>query len=42
MLRNRGADKTRQIVPFSDGPGMRLLTGFGYSVLEWARYFRLG
>jgi ribosomal protein S18 acetylase RimI-like enzyme len=42
MLRNRGADKTRQIVPFSEGPGMRLLTGCGYSILEWARYFVLG
>jgi len=42
MLRNRGADKTRQIVPFSEGPGMKLLTGCGYSVLEWARYFQLG
>ncbi len=41
MLRNRGADKTRQIVPFSEGPGMKLLTGCGYSVLEWARYFEL-
>lgn len=41
MLRNRGADKTRQIVPFSDGPGMRLLTGCGYRVLEWARYYAL-
>jgi ribosomal protein S18 acetylase RimI-like enzyme len=41
MLRNRGADKTRQIVPFSEGPGMRLLTDCGYNVLEWARYFIL-
>jgi ribosomal protein S18 acetylase RimI-like enzyme len=40
LLRKKGADKSRQILPASEGPGMRLLVSVGYRVVEWARYFR--
>ncbi len=41
MLRERGATRTRQNVPASDGASLRLLESAGYQVQEWARYFRL-
>ncbi|MBD3369840.1 GNAT family N-acetyltransferase [Candidatus Fermentibacteria bacterium] len=40
LLRDKGAERTRQILPAGEGPGMRLLVSVGYRMVEWARYFK--
>ncbi|MBN1433716.1 GNAT family N-acetyltransferase [Candidatus Fermentibacterales bacterium] len=39
LLRERGATKTREIVPSTSGGAIALLRKHGYELLEWARYF---
>ncbi len=41
-LKERGAEKTRQMVPAGEGASLRLLESAGYRVLEWARFFATG